>query len=147
MTNDQWSGQRAWILEFVGRLFMDYEGNLTTQDKPNAALTDTVRRVAAYPLLDALRERRSRRFARGMTLPAGPLAYQSERPPQPLTEDEEALLAFAACGITGPVMADLCYTAEGGGGIMAGFVGRTVSSGDALQTVALIGMNDEGAWF
>src|SRR5690349_25144499 len=81
-----------------------------------------------------------------MALPGGPLAYQSVRPAQPLTADEEALLAFAACGITGPVTADLCYTAEGGGGIMAGFAGRTVSSGDALQTVALVYTNDNGAW-
>jgi len=82
-----------------------------------------------------------------MTLPGGPLAYQSARLPQPLTEDEEGLLAFAACGITGPVMADMCYTLEGGGGILAGFAGRTVASGDALQTVSLIYTNDKGAWY
>jgi hypothetical protein len=103
--------------------------------------------VTAYPLLDALRDRRSRRFARGMTLPGGALAYQSASLPQPLTEDEESLLAFAACGITGLATADMCYTPEGGGGILAGFAGRTVASGDALQTVSLIYTNDKGAWF
>ncbi len=40
---------------------------------------------ASYPLLEALIERRSRRFGKGMHLDGGPLSYQSERPPQPLT--------------------------------------------------------------
>jgi hypothetical protein len=36
-----------------------------------------------------------------MSLPTGPLAYRSEREPDPLREEEEAALAFAACGVTG----------------------------------------------
>jgi hypothetical protein len=40
----------------------------------------------------------------------------------------------------------LCYAKGGGGGIMAGLVARTIASGDGLQTVALIVINDEGAW-
>ena len=65
--------------------------------------------VADFPLLDALRQRRSRRFGLGMKLPAGPLAFESKHPPRPLTEDEEAAMVFAACGITGHALADLCY--------------------------------------
>jgi hypothetical protein len=34
-------------------------------------------------------------------MPEGPLAYRSEHPPEPLTEEEEGLLAFAACAVTG----------------------------------------------
>jgi hypothetical protein len=34
-------------------------------------------RLARYPLLDALIERRSRRFATGMSLNGGPLTYDS----------------------------------------------------------------------
>jgi hypothetical protein len=30
-----------------------------------------------YPLIDALRERRSRRFGLGMRIPGGPLSYES----------------------------------------------------------------------
>jgi len=55
-------------------------------------------------------------------------------------------MVFAACGITGHALADLCYARDGGGGIMAGLVARTVASGDALQAVALTVINDEGAW-
>jgi hypothetical protein len=99
-----------------------------------------------YPLLTALRERRSRRFGLGMKIPGGPLAYESRHKPRPLAEDEEAALVFAACGITGHALADLCYAKDGGGSIMAGLVARTIASGDGLQTVALIVINDEGAW-
>jgi hypothetical protein len=81
-----------------------------------------------------------------MKIPAGPLAFTSSRAPVPLTEDEEAALVFAACGVTGHALADLCYAPGGGGGIMAGLVARTIASGDGLQTVALIVINDSGAW-
>ena len=98
--------------------------------------------VAAYPLLTALRERRSRRFGRGMRIPAGPLAYESRHKPVPLTEGEEAALVFAACGITGHALADLAYAKGEGGNIMAGLVARTIASGDGLQTVSLVVVND-----
>ena len=66
-------------------------------------------RFKNYPLLQALIERRSRRFASGMKLEGGPLSFESKRPPQPLTEEEEAALAFAACGVTGYALAELPY--------------------------------------
>ena len=53
--------------------------------------------LAGYPLLEALIERRSRRFGSGMRLNGGPLAYRSVRTPQPLSLEEEAVLAFAGC--------------------------------------------------
>lgn len=98
-------------------------------------------------LLDALRGRRSRRFGAGMEMPAGPLAYKSRYPAAPLTEAEEAALVFAACGITGPALADLSFAQGGGGSIMAGFKGRTIASGDGIQTVSLFVTNDSGTWF
>lgn len=103
--------------------------------------------LASYPLLDALRDRRSRRFGLGMSIPGGPLQYTSRHPPSPLSEDDEAILAWAACGITGPALGDLCYAPGHGGNIMAGLVGRTIASGDCLQTIALVVINDSGAWF
>lgn len=95
-------------------------------------------------LLDALRLRRSRRFMKGMEMPAGPLAFKSRHAPEPLTEEQQALLVFAASGITGHAVADLCYQRGEGGSIMAGLVGRTVASGDGLQTVALMVIDDGG---
>ena len=98
------------------------------------------------PLLTALRNRRSRRFGLGMKIPGGPLAFESRHKPRPLTEDETGALVFAACGITGHALADLCYTKDGGGSIMAGLVARTIASGDGLQTVSLVVTNDEATY-
>lgn len=102
--------------------------------------------AADYPLLNALRYRRSRRFGVGMEMQAGPLAYKSRVTPLRLSEDEEALLAFAACGVTGPALGDLVYSAGGGGTIMAGILGRTIASGDAIQTVTMFVINQAATY-
>ncbi len=113
---------------------------------PNSPAPPMADLLSQYPLLTALRERRSRRFGLGMKMPGGPLAFESRHVPMPLTEEEEAALVFAACGITGHALADLCYAPGGGGGIMAGLVARTVASGDGLQTVALVVINDQATY-
>jgi hypothetical protein len=100
-------------------------------------------RLADYPLLDALRDRRSRRFGRGMRIESGPFAYESRHEPLPLTEAEEAALAFAACGVTGYALADLAYGRGEGGSMLAGLLGRTVASPDAINTVSVILTNDD----
>jgi len=102
--------------------------------------------LSQYPLLRALQGRRSRRFGRGMKIGGGPLAYESAHPPQPLSEAEEAALAFAACGITGHALADLDYGPGQGGSMLAGMVGRTIASPDTVNTVALIVTNDEATY-
>jgi hypothetical protein len=101
--------------------------------------------LARYPLLDALRDRRSRRFGLGRTI-GGPLAHASQRPGVPLDEEEEALLAFAACGVTGPALVELEFQPGGGGTIVAGLAGRTVASGDAIQTVSVFVLNRDAAY-
>jgi|GEM_PF-3974633 len=58
-----------------------------TQDTSSAPFS---RSALNYSLLDALTHRRSRRFAAGMTLNGGPLAYASTLPPNPLSSGEEA---------------------------------------------------------
>ncbi len=103
-------------------------------------------RLAHSSLLDALRGRRSRRFGVGMRIPSGPFAYTSQRPPLPLAEDEEAALAFAACGVTGYALADLAYGRGDGGAMLAGLLGRTVASADAINSVAVVVTNDEATY-
>ncbi|MHB8625988.1 MAG: hypothetical protein ACYDBJ_02090 [Aggregatilineales bacterium] len=99
-----------------------------------------------YTLFDALRGRRSRRFGLGMEIPEGPFAYKSLHDAVSLTEDEEALLAFAACGISGYSLADLSYGKGQGGHMLDGLIGRTVGSPDAINTVAVIVTNDSGTY-
>jgi hypothetical protein len=102
---------------------------------------------AARLLYRLLRERRSRRFARGVTLDGGPIPFTSAERPTPLSEEERALLSFAACGITGWALNDLGLGPGQGGTMMGGLVGRTIPSVDALQTVALVVTADDGTWF
>ena len=60
-----------------------------------------LREVFDFPLFEALFTRRSRRFAYGMEIPQGPLAFKSSHEPVPLSELEQALLVAAAVGVTG----------------------------------------------
>ncbi len=120
------------------------------QPTPNGSSTEHSNwlkdQLAKYPLLQALRGRRSRRFGMGMKIEQGPFTYASPYPPQPLTEDEEAILAFAACGITGYALADLAYGKGQGGHMLDGLVGRTVASPDAINTVSVAITNDEATY-
>jgi hypothetical protein len=97
-------------------------------------------------LFEVLLNRRSRRVGLGMSIPAGPFEYTSPHKPIPLTEDEEAALAFAACGVTGYALADLSYGAGEGGTMLVGRLGRTVASPDAVNAVAVLVTNDRGTW-
>jgi hypothetical protein len=70
---------------------------------PSLARTQTqaLRELAAFPLVEALFGRRSRRFALGDQIPDGPLAYRSRHQPVPLTELERMLVLSAMGGTTG----------------------------------------------
>src|SRR5262249_48054046 len=98
------------------------------------------------PRLRAPRAPRPRRFGPLKKPPTAPPTCQSRHKPLPLSEDEEAALVFAACGITGHALADLCYAKGEGGSIMAGLVARTIASGDGLQTVGLAVINDQASY-
>lgn len=107
--------------------------------------------LGKYPLLKAIVQRRSRRFGLGMELDGGPLAYQSRQRPVPLTTQEEAVLAFAAAGLTGHALGDLPYQPgkapeSGSGNMMFSLLGRSVASADALHAVSLFVLNDAGAY-
>jgi hypothetical protein len=108
-------------------------------------------RLESYPLLEALISRRSRRFAKGMSMNGGPLAYESEKEPEPLSLEEVAALAFAGSGVTGPTLAELPYESggkieAGSGNIIINLVGRTVASAEAVHATILFVMGEEGAW-
>lgn len=102
--------------------------------------------LAQYPLLRALLGRRSRRFGSGMKIKSGPFTYESQQQPQPLTEEEEAALVFAAGGITGYALADLAYGSGQGGSMLAGLVGRTIASPDSVNVVSLVVTNDKATY-
>jgi hypothetical protein len=118
---------------------------------PQTPSTTGQAELATHSLMDTFITRRSRRFALGNDLYGSALAYQSEAKPFPLSVDEEAVLAFAASGVTGHVNGELPYVPAagpetGGGQIMMSTVGRTQSSADAVATVTLAIMNDAGTY-
>jgi hypothetical protein len=124
---------------------------MSAKTAQTGASSSAIEKAATYPLIEALLRRRSRRFAKGMKLDGGPLSFASTQDPQPLTHEEEAILAFAACGITGYTLAELPFqngnaSETGGGNILIHFIGRTVASGDAVHAVALFVLNDGGVW-
>ncbi len=81
----------------------------------------------------------------------GPLEYESTKEPEPLSLEEEAALAFAGCGVTGPTLAELPYESggkkeAGSGNIIINFLGRTVASAEAVHATILFVMGDGGGW-
>jgi hypothetical protein len=130
---------------------MPAEKPAPTEKKQADKEADALRRLRTYPLLEALANRRSRRFSRGAVMPGGGLEYRSQHPPLPLTKTEEALLCFAAAGVTGLCLGDVPFASggqkeSGGGNVMAALTGRTGASADAVHSAALFVVNDEGTY-
>jgi hypothetical protein len=82
--------------------------------------------------------------AKTVTQPVGPLAHTSTAPPVPLSEVEEALLAWAALGPNGVALADV--PVHGGLSSLLSWAGRTIPSSSNDLSVDLFVVNDEGVW-
>ena len=75
------------------------KGNILLDRMPD--LPRGLGEVAGFPLIEAIHGRRSRRFAKGASIPDGPLAYTSKHEPAPLSELEQMLLLTTVAGNTG----------------------------------------------
>ena len=107
---------------------------------------------ATFTLLDLLQQRKTRRFARGMTLPGGPLQYTSHHDPVPLSREEERYLVYAAIGRSGRNLGDMQFIGRPGvsvgqGNALMNFNSRTVPSPCSAQTTQLFYTNDDGVFF
>jgi hypothetical protein len=103
-----------------------------------------------YPLLQAINERRTRRVARGVSIIAGELSYQSRNAPRPLEPLEEAIL-ICATGLTGVVMLDGPLKKPSGlpedlGSMFTNVLARSGPSADNCQATSLFMINDEAIW-
>jgi hypothetical protein len=79
----------------AGRVHPSSKGKrMTEQTRP-------LDELLAFPLMEAIFGRRSRRFGLGMSIPSGPLAFTSNYKPHPLSELEQSILVAAATGVTG----------------------------------------------
>ena len=111
--------------------------------------SDALRSLAAFPLVDALYGRRSRRFALGAEIPDGPLAYKSEHKPLPLSELERMLVLSAMGGTTGwhySITRHARY-APHLSNYSAGAAGRTFPSAAGFHTAELFFTDDSGVYF
>lgn len=105
--------------------------------------------AARFPLIEAIHGRRSRRFARGASIPEGPLAFTSKHDPSPLSELEQLLLLTTVAGNTGwsnlipfnraylPRLAN--YAAAAGG--------RSFPSAAGFHTTEFFYTDDNGVYF
>jgi hypothetical protein len=82
---------RGETLTTRGKIMLD------AYPSPPAGLVE----AATFPLIEAIHGRRSRRFARGATIPDGPLAFASRHAPEPLDPLEQMLLIATIAGNTG----------------------------------------------
>lgn len=102
-----------------------------------------------YPFMSCLVERRTRRIARGVSLNAGPLSYQSHNAPAPLSKLEEAIL-IVSTGATGLTTHDGPLVRPDGAKELAtpflNVVARTASSADNCQATVYFMINDDGIW-
>lgn len=108
--------------------------------------------TAADHLLALFPQRRTRRFGLGMTLGGGPLSYESQHAPVPLSPQEEEYLIYAAAGVTGLNLGDMQFhrrasCEDGHGMALMNLQSRTVSSACAAHTTKLFYTNDDGVFF
>ena len=115
-------------------------------------LSQTTFSADVQSVLKVLRQRKTRRFGCGMEIPEGPLRFQSQLPPIPLSKEELHYLLFAGVGQTGMHLGDMQYAPRRGGedgqgmAIMS-FQGRTVPSPCAAQATRMFVTDDTGLYF
>jgi hypothetical protein len=103
-----------------------------------------------YPFMSALTERRTRRIARGTSINAGPVSWESKNAPAPIEKLEEAILINCVTGITGVTTHDGALIKPTGkpelGTPFLHIMARTGSSADNCQATHFFMLNDEGAY-
>ena len=109
-----------------------------------------LRELFTYPLMSAIFDRRTRRVARGTSIPSGPISYTSPNKPAPLTPLEEAVL-IVSTGLTGSVtMHDVPAKNDDGSerfsAPLINILARSASSIDNAHAVSFFLINDEGTW-
>jgi hypothetical protein len=110
---------------------------------------DPLEDLAAFPFVEALFGRRSRRFALGDEIPDGPLAYRSRQEQQALTELERMLVLSAMGGTTGwhySITRNARY-APHAANYAGAAAGRTFPSAAGFHTAELFFTDDSGVYF
>lgn len=127
---------------------------MSTAEDPRPSARETARHAGLkdfldYSFADAVQDRRTRRVAQGVSLPGGPLSYESPNQPSALTPLEEAIL-IASTSVTGSVMHDGPLDKPNGhqelGTMFLQVSGRAAASADNAQGTSFFMINDDGVW-
>ncbi|MBI2825244.1 MAG: hypothetical protein HYX69_11220 [Planctomycetia bacterium] len=110
---------------------------------------ELLRELGQFPLLEAIFGRRARRFGLGMTVPDGPLAFQSKHAPVPLSDTERLLLVLVGAGISGWNFG-LPHTPTGAPDTGCNYpmrsIGRTYPSAAGIHASELLWTDDCGSY-
>jgi hypothetical protein len=105
--------------------------------------------AATFPLIEAIHGRRSRRFAKGASIPEGPLAFTSRHAPEALDPVEQMLLIATIAGNTG--WANLFAHHPGYAGQLPNYTtaagGRSFPSSAGFNTSEFFFTDDTGVYF
>jgi hypothetical protein len=130
---------QAQTLTTKGRIMLDSIG-----PRPNG-----LAEAATFPLIEAIHGRRSRRFARGASIPDGPLAFTSRREPEALDSLEQMLLISTIAGNTG--WAELFAHHPGYAARLPNYTtaagGRSFPSSAGFHTSEFFFTDDTGVYF
>ena len=130
---------RADTLTTKGRIMLD------AYPTPPRGLVE----AATFPLIEAIHGRRSRRFAKGATIPDGPLAFASRQAPEPLDPLEQMLLLATVSGNTG--WAELFAHHPGYAAKLPNYTtaagGRSFPSSAGFNTSEFFFTDDSGVYF
>ncbi len=104
--------------------------------------------AASFPLIEAIHGRRSRRFAKGASIPDGPLAYASTEAPEPLSEMEQMLLLTTVAGNTGwsNLIPHNRFYSPGIPNYAGAAGGRTFPSAAGFHTTEIFYTDDSGTY-
>ncbi len=103
-----------------------------------------IKEATNYSYLDALYERRSRRFAMGGEIDEGPLKFKSKHKPIPLSEIEEAILVWNGLGIKNINLSD--FPPHKGLDLEVKFMSKTIASLGDIHRTELFYTNDDGLY-
>ncbi len=111
-------------------------------------MSEAVRNLLDYPLMNAIFGRRARRFGLGMSIASGPLAYTSRHDPVPLSELERSLLLAVGTGVSGwsfgvPYGPD---RPDQHAHYSLRFTGRTAPTAGGFGTPAMLVTDDDGTY-
>ena len=111
-------------------------------------MSEAVRNLLDYPLMNAIFGRRARRFGLGMRIPSGPLTFTSRHDPVPLSELERSLLLAVGTGVSGwsfgvPFGPD---RPDQHAHYSVRFTGRTAPTAGGFGTPAMLVTDDDGTY-